>query len=1085
MNPCETFVADDFEQLIQAFETARYNQKEIELSDFFPSPNHPRRVEIIQEIICIDIEWNWTEGVTRRVEDYYSVAGDLFQRSDFRKAVAFEEYRQRCLAYELVRREDYAQKFAIDTSDWPAPPSLESESFHSRSSVTIISEIKPVVNQTKPVATEIKPVVGESQPAQSEEELLAKTNEVAVPVVISNAKTPLESEPSCLGKVRPPSSVVGEKSEGLSSTTVQEYRPKCGEWFQHFELVELLGEGAFAQVFLAKQEALAGRKVVLKIAKRLFGEPEKLAQLQHTNIVPVYSVHQQEGWHAICMPYVGRVTLAHVIEKIESLESLTTKANHIRTIIDQLHTATQSEEIEPRSSPSLIPVPTSKLPNRLEKMNYIDSALWIISRLAGGLAHAHERGLLHRDIKPANILLSDEGEPMLLDFNVATSLDNPEASSAGTLRYMSPQQLRALQTGRKCLDIRNDIYSLGLVLFELLTGRFPWPYQRVKGLGVGELLWQQRKDKAPNVREFNPAVNRTIATIVQGMLEPDIEKRYANAQQVQEDIEAYFANRPLVHRREPISLERVQRWRRRHPRLCATLSVALFAVLPIVVPVVMVYQHRQKIERMESVQKFENNRELFREVEYHLTARLDEATHRQQGLNLGRALLEQYHVLDSENWTNSRDVRHLSLAQQQELRESIGQLLLFVSRAEEKNEEYVSALRINEMASQILGEQTPVGVWQQRVRILENLGRLNEAEPWRGLSQGVDSSELGELNRIHDLISQGEYKQALGLCETLTRKNPAHYLGWFARGQCQFQLGQIPDSIASYSVCVALRPDSVWASYNRAIVLIRVGRWQEALEDLNRVLKLKSHFSEAKINRAIVYRALGKYREAESDVNEVIAEEKSARAYFLRSDIRRHLKDEKGAQADFETAQQITPTDEQGWIDRGLAYLEKDSRHALADFEQALKLNPRSRDALQNKVYVLAEKLGKIEDAIASLDQMLQWYPDYLPARGARGVYHARLGNVNQARQDVEYCRKHDRSPFGMYQQASLYALLSKHDPEAAQEALSLFEKSLQAGFHDFALIESDKDIDPIRQHPTFVRALDLAKRLHKSPENK
>src|SRR5206468_1741103 len=117
----------------------------------------------------------------------------------------------------------------------------------------------------------------------------------------------------------------------------------------------------------------------------------------------------------------------------------------------------------------------------LQGLSFVQAVLWLASRLADGLAHAHERGILHRDLKPANILLTDEGQPMLLDFNLAEDTKRrPTASAAllgGTLPYMAPEQLRALQGGHRPLDGRSDLYALGVILFELLTGRHPFRFR--------------------------------------------------------------------------------------------------------------------------------------------------------------------------------------------------------------------------------------------------------------------------------------------------------------------------------------------------------------------------------------------------------------------------------------------------------------------------------------------------------------------------------------------------------------------------------------------------------------------------------
>src|SRR5262249_24979605 len=114
----------------------------------------------------------------------------------------------------------------------------------------------------------------------------------------------------------------------------------------------------------------------------------------------------------------------------------------------------------------------------LESLTYVDAVLWIAARLADGLSHAHERGILHRDLKPANILLTEDGQPMLLDFNLSRDRKArggaAAASIGGTLPYMAPEHLEAFCGKRSTVDERSDLFSLGVILYELLAGKTPF-----------------------------------------------------------------------------------------------------------------------------------------------------------------------------------------------------------------------------------------------------------------------------------------------------------------------------------------------------------------------------------------------------------------------------------------------------------------------------------------------------------------------------------------------------------------------------------------------------------------------------------
>src|SRR5262249_55937344 len=159
-------------------------------------------------------------------------------------------------------------------------------------------------------------------------------------------------------------------------------------------------------------------------------EYRALAQMQHTNIVPIYSVHRSGLFTAVCMPYFGSVTLADVLKELSRRETLPTSGKHfLSTLIERhsglrIHRVPSTDRPDPPGTPATadagadaqpaveaieLPAarPSRDVVERLDRCNYVEAVLWLGSRLADGLAHAHERGIIHRDIKPANVLLTD------------------------------------------------------------------------------------------------------------------------------------------------------------------------------------------------------------------------------------------------------------------------------------------------------------------------------------------------------------------------------------------------------------------------------------------------------------------------------------------------------------------------------------------------------------------------------------------------------------------------------------------------------------------------------------------------------
>ena len=219
--------------------------------------------------------------------------------------------------------------------------------------------------------------------------------------------------------------------------------PRVGDSFAGFDLIEQLGRGAFGVVFRANQSDLAAREVVLKITAPRSVEPQRLARLQHTNIVPLYSMHEHGGLLAICMPFFGRQTLADVVRG----GNATAEQAGISTLFDkdaetlplgqkQLENS-DAHDSGTAAAPGMAPMD-------------VDSVVDLVAQLAEGLAHAHDRGIVHSDLKPANVLLTDDGVAMLLDFNLSSDSSSHQKETllvGGTLPYMAPEHLLATLNG--------------------------------------------------------------------------------------------------------------------------------------------------------------------------------------------------------------------------------------------------------------------------------------------------------------------------------------------------------------------------------------------------------------------------------------------------------------------------------------------------------------------------------------------------------------------------------------------------------------------------------------------------------------
>ena len=187
--------------------------------------------------------------------------------------------------------------------------------------------------------------------------------------------------------------------------------------FLGYEILHELGVGAIARVYLAAETALGGRLVAIKVSHQGGYEAETLGKLTHPNVVPVFSVkHEEESdMTAVCMPYYGSATLADLLEIGFEQGSPPTTA---RVILDAAREREQVVDfVESEAEKSVIdPV--------LLHGSYVDGVVRLGIQLAEALAYTHQRGILHRDLKPSNVLLTPAGVPMLLDFNLASDIEN-------------------------------------------------------------------------------------------------------------------------------------------------------------------------------------------------------------------------------------------------------------------------------------------------------------------------------------------------------------------------------------------------------------------------------------------------------------------------------------------------------------------------------------------------------------------------------------------------------------------------------------------------------------------------------------
>lgn len=615
----------------------------------------------------------------------------------------------------------------------------------------------------------------------------------------------------------------------------------AGMQFGDYDIVEQIGHGGMGIVYRAHDRRLH-RDVALKMfqpnrqptvreSQRFQVEAEAMARLAHPNIIPIFEVGKADGRPFLALELAERGTLAQ-----------------------QLQLAVYA-------------------PN---------SAASLLESLAQAVHHAHEHNVVHRDLKPANVLFASDGTPKLTDFGLAKVMEDDfhssrdttrSGESVGTPRYMAPEQASG---EAELIGPATDIYSLGTLLYECLTGQVPFV-----STSVLETLQRIRYDDPVSPRRLQRGIPRDLETICLRCLEKDPQRRYPSALALAEDLRR-FRNGEPIHAR-PISLwERGWKWSRRRPAHATLAAVCLLASISALAVVTIGKQAESKrIERLRAeVTGLVNEGQAFMEQGEADVAsgRFQEAwmiVNREPALadfrlGIGGWLDHSHRAVNQRQWQQRlppltfderRDLAFLeSLLLEPKSDDAVASAQASIHAALELTVQddpawHIERERLILVEADLIAHETNAAAalarldaanglnsqafHQCRAKLLDELGRGEEARRAKELAATfpVDKSFTLMLTGMRRIRS-ADFDHALNDFEEVLNFEPEYYLARLFHSICFLKLKRPGEAEVGLTACIAQRPRVYWNHFFRSQAYLEQGESRFAVHDLKKVLEL-------------------------------------------------------------------------------------------------------------------------------------------------------------------------------------------------------------------------------------------------------
>ncbi|WP_074312766.1 protein kinase domain-containing protein [Singulisphaera sp. GP187] len=775
----------------------------------------------------------------------------------------------------------------------------------------------------------------------------------------------------------------------LSSTQLREWSdpdilPEVGDEIGPYILKRELGRGSFARVYLAEQTNLDDRLVVLKISTRLTLEPRLLARARHSHIVEVlwHGSAENGTLQLICLPFLGGATLASVLAERRRIGSRPKSGRDLLSDLDRVSA--------PEFPKANLARPAREI---VEGLSYPAATAWTVARLAEALDHAYVRGVAHGDIKPSNILLTADGNPMLLDFNLAVGWRLPGASdlpadTGGTLAYMAPERLQAVAESQRSSTPsaadrhRADIFALGIVLLETLTGRSPdLPQAKARTRQeIAVMLVESGRNGDDALRWLGrSSVPRGLRSILARCLAPDRADRYGQASELADDLDRWRTGRPLAFAEEPPWRFRIGRWARRQRFALAATVLALVLCATAMTVLWSSFQstlRRQAEDKLSLLWDHD-------EADVFLFRRFGNWSPEKQGVAAenARKHLDRYNVLEDADWRLRNDVRNLPEPERSELEAWLLEQILRYTRAlGERPKSPDDWLRAQALLDQVVS-RTPFGPLQTQRRLLLEQIKETTARPIAIPPGNPARSALWIEDYLRGIEAEPRHaRAALAHYQAVLKARPDSFWGHYRASTVAFRLGDQLAAVEHLRRCIAQRPRNVALRAQLAGCLFMLGQYDAALEECTKALELDPDHTVSTRNQTYVRSRLGQGDHVVSDLDRIellTGSQNEVLTLKFRLEAMGSA-DRTGTARDSNHVEPIPMSDEEADLDTRVL--------------RATQFRDRNRP----------------DEALLELDKILRLEPEHLEARFYRAMLLRKLKNC-KAVADFAYLVEHPR----------------------------------------------------------------------------